>query len=604
MKRVSRIVKLRRPSVIVPTSVAVVVVLSSADAASASAAAAAQINYNTVALSNTTASNVGPNQGPGVSFSAFGAFGEFEHSVLGDGGQVAFEGFLTGSGVTTETDSGIWLNAGAGAGPRAIAREGVTDPTGVAAGQTFSSFRTTSLNTAGAVAFRATLKGVGVNNTNEEGIWTTAGGGLTLVAREGTPGPGPGLGGDIVFSTFSGPHVNDAGKIVVAAQVRGTGVNGSNSEVLWSNVGGSAFSVIARSGVSQAALGGASIASFRAEPQLNTGGNLLFMATLQGSGVNTTNDSAILSRTAAGTLTTLARTGSGGPGPNLGAGVNFSAFDDFFTPVQNDAGTAVFRAVVTGTGIDTTNNQAVFRKPAGGAIAAVARTGSAGPGPQQVLGADTQFAYFLNPAVNESDDVALVGGLSGAGVTAANNTSIWATSANTLRLIAREGSETHGPGLGAGITFGEITDVNRPLIDDDGDIAWSATLTGAGITTFNDNALFANVGGATTLIAREGSAFDIDPGPGVDLRTVNGLAFYTSDVNDRGRASAFSGDGLITFRASFLEGGNGVFTAQVVPEPATAAAGAVVSCLTAALLRRRRRHSRASIPVKRPWRLV
>jgi hypothetical protein len=572
-------------------------VLASALMLWADGAWAAVVKHDVVAFTDTTSTNLGPNVGAGISFSGFGVFAAGEIPVLGDGGHVAFLGGLTlGGSVTTANDTGLWIAGGGAAGPALIGRESITNPAGVPATQTFQTFRTPSVNGSGALLFRATLGGTGANNTNEEGVWLSGAGGagLQLIAREGTTGaaPGPGLGGDAVFNTFYGPIVNDAGVVLLPAQVRGTGVTGNNSEGLWSNVGGS-FANIARSGTTYVGLPvGTTVGSFRAQPQLNAGGTILFMASLQGS-VNATNDSAIFSRSPAGTLTMLARTGSGGPGPNLGAGVDFASFDEAFTPVLNDAGTAAFRAGLVGSGVDTTNNTAVFVKPNGGATTAVARSGSnAALGPQPVLGADAQFLYFLEPVLNESNDVAFIGKLTGVGVAAGNDSSIWVAGnagGDPLRLVAREGSETYGPGLGPGVTFGEFSDGNRPLIDDDGDVAWLGTLSGSGITTSNDTGLFVSAGGVTNVIAREGDKLDVDPGPGVDLRTVSGLGFYATDINDRGRAGAFrGGDGLIAFRASFLDGGSGIFTARVVPEP-SAAAAAAVGLAVASLMPRRRR---------------
>src|SRR5262245_28410835 len=53
-------------------------------------------------------------------------------------------------------------------------------------------FRGPVLNDAGHVAFRANLTGSGVNSLNNQGVWSEGSGNLALVARTGSPAPGGG----------------------------------------------------------------------------------------------------------------------------------------------------------------------------------------------------------------------------------------------------------------------------------------------------------------------------------------------------------------------------------------------------------------------------
>lgn len=63
------------------------------------------------------------------------------------------------------------------------------------------------LNGAGQVAFIASLGGIGVNSSNDAGIFTNVGGTTTIVARKGDVGPGPNLGPGVTFSLFNTPRI-------------------------------------------------------------------------------------------------------------------------------------------------------------------------------------------------------------------------------------------------------------------------------------------------------------------------------------------------------------------------------------------------------------
>lgn len=102
-------------------------------------------------------------------------------------GQIAIWSTLSGAGVTTENDEGVW--AGVPAGLRLVARAGDIAP-GVG-GARFSQFRPLSLSGQGRVAFVGVLTGSGVTVENNTGIWSEATGGLRLVARQAAAAPGP-----------------------------------------------------------------------------------------------------------------------------------------------------------------------------------------------------------------------------------------------------------------------------------------------------------------------------------------------------------------------------------------------------------------------------
>src|SRR5688572_8046807 len=93
-------------------------------------------------------------------------------------------------------------------------------------------------------------------------------------------------------------------------------------------------------------------------------------------------------------------------GPNLGANSHFISL--LGNPVLNAAGEVAFAGDFAGSGVDSTNNRGIFAN-ATGAVAAVARTGSAGAGPN--LGAGVTFTNFSNPLLDPAGEVVFRGDL-------------------------------------------------------------------------------------------------------------------------------------------------------------------------------------------------
>jgi hypothetical protein len=126
--------------------------------------------------------------------------------LLNNSGQIAFITELAGTGVNSTNDEGIWsgkLDALA-----LVARRGDSAP-GTSSSVQFSDLDYPALNSAGQIAFRAGLTGSGVGSSNDRGIWATdVTGMLQLIALAGdqlevAPGDFRTLS-DINFSSASG----------------------------------------------------------------------------------------------------------------------------------------------------------------------------------------------------------------------------------------------------------------------------------------------------------------------------------------------------------------------------------------------------------------
>ena len=229
-------------------------------------------------------------------------------------------------------------------------------------------------------------------------------------------------------------------------------------------------------------------------------GQVVYFARLTGAGVTGANEAAIYAGPAAGPQL-VARTGNAAPG--TAAGVNYSGLDG--SPSLNGTGQVAYLASLTGTGITTANNAAIYAGPVAGPQL-VAREGSAAPG----TAAGVNYSVLNDtPALNDAGQVAYRAGLTGTGVTTANDAAIYAGPAAGPQLVAREGSAA--PGTEAGVNYLSFF-TNSTTLNDAGQVAYRAVLTGAGITTANDSAIYAGPAADPRLVARTGDAAPGTPG--------------------------------------------------------------------------------------------
>ena len=205
----------------------------------------------------------------------------------------------------------------------------------------------------------------------------------------------------------------------------------------------------------------------------------------------------------------------------------------------------------------------------------VAREGDVAPDVADGARFANFFATGSRIGLNSAGTLAFFNKLVGAGVDTTNDGAIWLGLPNALQLIAREADPA--PGLPQGVSFDTLTD---PKLSAAGQVAFRATVIGTGVTTDNDTGIWVmNPGGTLDLLAREGDLFDVDDGPGTDLRTIAFLSFPSNGVGE-----TLDPLNRVAFQASFTDGSSGIFVASV-PEPA----GIVAVSGAALCLRRRRR---------------
>jgi hypothetical protein len=265
--------------------------------------------------------------------------------------------------VNDTNDYGIWSE---GSGTLAlVAREGDQAP-GTPSGVTYENLRLPVLNDAGQTAFSASLTGNGVDGANNGGIWCGDSGNLTLVARSGEHAPGTPSGVNFDFATHTDVVINNAGQTAFNSSLAGVGVDATNNEGIWLEGSGS-LRLVARRGSHAPGTPNGTNFAILLYPVLNDAGQTAFRAIL------TSGESGIWSE-GTGELALVARGGMQAPGTP--SGVTFSSVaNQMHSPLLNSAGQTAFFGLLTGSGVDSRNNEGIWATDPRGLLRLIAREG-------------------------------------------------------------------------------------------------------------------------------------------------------------------------------------------------------------------------------------
>jgi hypothetical protein len=384
--------------------------------------------------------------------------------------RVAFLGTISGTGVTSATNSGVWSSSTGTL--RLIARAGDAAP----GGSTFSNLVATALTGTNTVVVSYMAVTGSVTTANDEGIWEgTLEGNLAPVLRSGDT-----IGGHVLASPFvlasSQTLLQGQGRAFASnsgdVAIRGTFTDKSTGIV--TSIGGTEALAYASGGIAP----GTGTATFSAfsDPIINVNDHVAFEATLaSGGGVTTANNAGIWAQDSTGTLQLIARTGTTTPG--------FIALSD---PVTNS-----HDAVAFGGAFKSGSSSVVaLYCNSTGTLTNFAQTGQQAPG----CAPGVKFSAFTLLALPDAGGATGDGGivfeatLTGTGVSAANNTGIWAVdSTGTPQLIVRTGDTLNVASSGtpvyetvSGIFFSGFNGVNAGQalgLADNGDIAFALTFT-------------------------------------------------------------------------------------------------------------------------------
>lgn len=401
------------------------------------------------------------------------------------GGSVAFWAKLSGGGTTTSNDGSVWTKVGTEY--LLILREGdaVVGTTDLLTGFGTPVFGpsnrvtvTGSLNTAAQPMNLALLSDDGANI-------------LTSIIREDASFVGLGLasdggGGSLVFRSGDGLAIkrSTAGTLVDLAKAGDaapdTGLAGAIISRLWKPSQGQGDGVIFRSDITftgqtapmsgvfavrSGVLGGlarfgtavdsiepgALIADLSATPRL-AGNSGVFWAFVT-IPFSTQTVTAIF-REESGVLAPVIRSGAAAPGlPGLTVSVLDRAVE------VADDGTIVFSGGLSGPGVASLNNSAIWTWNPSSGFGLVVREGDQVPG----AGSGTVFATLGRAGLSSNGRAAFTAWLGGAGVVGTSNYALFAdNSLNQLALVARTGQAFTLPAPGSG------TKVIKDIIFDQG----------------------------------------------------------------------------------------------------------------------------------------
>lgn len=444
----------------------------------------------TVAISGQLA----PGTGSGTSFTSLSS------AALNAAGQVAYRGSLS---TLAGTNQGLWLD------DQLIARTGMAAP-GAGNKVSFSSLSTGGqepiLNDAGQVAFTGSLIGTGVTAANNKGIWRDG----TLVVRTGDAAPGAPSGSTFSLLGSTAVRMDAAGRVAYFSFLTSPGAVFSTGTGLWRD-----GSLVAVTGSAAPGAGaGLTFASVQQLPSMNASGDLLYGGRLAGTGVDSGNEESLWRNDAL-----VARAGNAAPG--AGSGVTFAGG---FQGRINAVGEAAYFARLSGAGVTTSNDESLWR---GNTL--VARTGGKAPGTVPGVSMTTLNLVHLNSA----GQVTYTARLAGTGVDTGNDEGIWRDSV----LIARKGDTVPGNFGGLVLSGGSAFRAN-----DVGAVTFTSELTGAGVNAGNNQALLMGDGVDLLMAARTGDA--------LAGSTITALSTSAASFNDKAQ---------LAYTATLADGRSGVF---------------------------------------------
>lgn len=502
--------------------------------------------------------------------------------VINKAGHTAFEAFLNDANQNI-LGEGLW-SEGSGTLELVVLEDSQTPD--APAGATFVSFSTPILNDSGKLAFVA-HSSVSNPGPSYSGLFTHESGNTHAVILDDNQAPGMPSG-----LNFSGlingiALLNSAGDVASKFFFGPNAAQSTNNFGVWATNSGT-LGLVARVG-GQVSDGPAGLQySFLYEsPVLNDAGELAFVGSVSGTGVEPANDMAIWSGVP-GDPRIVARKGQ--PAPGTLVDIKFGYLNE---PVINSSGQTAFGASVTGNGVNASNERGIWSEGSG-SLQLVARSGAAAPGTESGV----LFTSFGDPVLNDDGHTAFDGSLTGSGVDVTNSRGVWAGADNELSLVIRSGSQA--PGTPAGAAFETFA---TPALNANGQVAFTAGLfiprqivrngpivgnPAGGVNSLNNSGLWAtDMHGTLHLIAREGDLLEVAPN---EFKTINSIFFEGNTGNGDGRPSGFNDLGQIAFAASFREGGSGVFVSSVVavPEPTSLLAAGMALFVMASCTRRSR----------------
>jgi hypothetical protein len=278
-----------------------------------------------------------------------GNFSSLGFPMAGGNGYLGFSGDTT-DGATTRGN--LWLYDGNG-----IQRQVSVGDTIPGTGSVFTHLLSPQTNAQGRTLFYGSGGGA-------SGLFAADSGTLTVVARSGDPVPGGGVNDQFDgFANFSG---NNSGQVVAQALVFDPVAQEGYDAIVAGSAG--AVALVARDGGAVPGMPGVFF-GFGESPTISNDGRISFHTYLSGAGVNSGNDDAIFMGPA-DDLRLFLREGDAAPGANA----FFAGWD---WPHMNGAGETILWALLSGPGVTSANNNALYFIDRESVFHLVAREGDA-----------------------------------------------------------------------------------------------------------------------------------------------------------------------------------------------------------------------------------
>ncbi|MEQ1905761.1 MAG: choice-of-anchor tandem repeat NxxGxxAF-containing protein [Pirellulaceae bacterium] len=379
------------------------------------------------------------------------------------------------------------------------------------------------LNNSGQAAFSARLDNTsGGYNNDDSGIFLGNVGSITQIARAGHSAPD----GNGTFENFYALALNDSGQVAFNGLLRGISGGFAETQGIFRGSGGS-VTQIARGG--QSAPDNNGTFGFFNNPDLNNSGHTVFQGAIFDSIGGDDDDSGIFGSSGGG-ISQIAREDQ--PLPSY-----LAKFSQFFVPALNNSGQVAFRANLVPTHVHSTATQGIFQV-SGGNINVIALDGQLAPD------ANGTFNSFDNPVLNNSNQLAFRAGLIGTSGGSSDNNGIFRGSGEIITQIARAGQL-------APDANGTFSNFGSPALNDLGQAAFWANLTGTSGGSRDNIGIFRGGGGSVTQIARKGQS----------APDANGtfLGFGDPVLNNSGQV-AF--DGYLDDTSGGLSDDGGIFTSD------------------------------------------
>lgn len=501
--------------------------------------------------------------GPDITWQSF--LTTLSDPVLTADGQVAFSGIVAGPGVTT--DNATVLVAGPLNGPYRLIARGGRPASGATPGVNFNQPVLPYITESGRILFYSTLTGPGITTANDSGLWLenqTPGGDPVPVILEG--GPAPALTG-LTIASFDVRQVRIQPRfsyIALVATLSGPGITTANDSVLYQSLPGSpaVLTVLAREGDLIPNHGGLAYGNFGIPCYAGgpASAELVVRCSLTGPGVTAATDGAFLLFPVASSGFIVIREGD--PIPGFSPGI----YNQLLSPYALPTGDIGYFSTISG--LPAANGGHFIGPRLGfiaGNPRIVSLRGD--PAPGLPAGSTIQTATINAFDVASDGRAVYTANCVGPGVTTNNDQAVFSearTGIGAAALVAREGDPA--PGLAPTVTFSGFGGLfASSAINVRHQLALFHTARSPANDPLTDVGLWvADAAGTTHLIAHRTASFALSP---TDIRPVASVGYRVIASPQLAERPWFLDDGRLITSLAFTDNTAALLLVHIDPPP-------------------------------------